>query len=277
MGQLRNGNYVWFSDWQLQNINGRHLLPIDLDVYQQLPTHIARALVLHLQIWLYASQRAQVFEKRYADICQLLGLRVYDHRSKIVEKLGPALEELAAHRFLSNWQIVRTADDRAFKLVLKHGALFTGEPHNVPLQVSPRRRPIGTDAHCSAGEPSAELCPRKVDEMLVADLTNRGVTRRRARRLLAAVFPTQDVLRQLEWGDFVIARAAKGTFWNPAGFYVALVRDNLEPPTTSCPLASSLSARRRTRPSSTIARIESGSTTPTAGIETSRRRSTWLR
>ncbi len=69
-----------------------------------------------------------------------------------------------------------------------------------------------------------------MDEALVAELTNRGVTTRRARRLLAAVSPTQDVLRQLEWGDFVIARAARGTFWNPAGFYVALVRDNLEPP-----------------------------------------------
>ncbi len=93
-GTIAERNYVWFSDWQLQNINSRHLLPIDMDVYQQLRTHIARALVLHLQIWLYASQRAQVFEKRYADICQLLGLRVYPHRSKIVEKLGPALEEL---------------------------------------------------------------------------------------------------------------------------------------------------------------------------------------
>ena len=99
---------MWFSDWQLQNINGRYLLPIDFDVYRQLRTHIARALVLHLQIWLYASQRAQVFEKRYADVCQLLGLRTYEHHSKIVEKLGPALEELASHRYLSSWQITRT-------------------------------------------------------------------------------------------------------------------------------------------------------------------------
>ena len=113
-GSMAECHHVWFSEWQLQNINSRHLLPIDLDVYQRLRTHIARSLVLHLQIWLYASDRAHVFEKRYADLCQLLGLRTYDHHSKIVEKLGPALEELAAHRFVSGWQIARTADDRAF-------------------------------------------------------------------------------------------------------------------------------------------------------------------
>jgi hypothetical protein len=42
-GTIAERNYVWFSDWQLQNINSRHLLPIDIDVYQRLRTHIARA------------------------------------------------------------------------------------------------------------------------------------------------------------------------------------------------------------------------------------------
>jgi hypothetical protein len=54
-GSIAERHHVWLSDWQLQNINSRHLLPIDLDVYQRLRTHTARALVLHLQIWLYAS------------------------------------------------------------------------------------------------------------------------------------------------------------------------------------------------------------------------------
>ena len=55
---------------------------------------IARVLVPLLQIWLYASQRSGLFEKRYDEVCQLLGLRQYDHLSKITEKLGPALDEL---------------------------------------------------------------------------------------------------------------------------------------------------------------------------------------
>jgi hypothetical protein len=202
---------------------------------QRLRTHIARALVLQLQIWLYASHRTQVFEKRYADVCQLLGLRAYDHHSKIVEKLGPALDELAAHRYVSDWQIARTADDRAFKLVLKHGALFTGTSPatvtHVEASTSAQGEPTRS-VRLAPDEPSLpETAPRTVvDEALVSELTSRGVTARGARQLLASVCPTQDVLRQLEWGDFVLWRAAPGTFWNPAGFYVALLRDNLEPP-----------------------------------------------
>jgi hypothetical protein len=231
-GSIAERNYVWFSDWQLENINSRHLLPIDLDVYRQLKTHIARALVLHLQIWLYASQRARLFEKRYVDVCQLLGLRAYDHHSKIVEKLGPALDELAAHQYVSSWAIARTSDDRAFKLVLQHGALFTGAPTWANRQIGSGSVPNSATTRPALQAPALAEAPPppEVDETLLNELTNRGVTPRRARHLLTAKRPSQDVMRQLEWGDFVMSRVAPGTFWNPAGFYVALLRDNLEPP-----------------------------------------------
>jgi hypothetical protein len=233
-GSIAELHHVWLSDWQLQNINSRHLLPIDLDVYQGLRTHIARALVLHLQIWLYASHRTQVFEKRYADICQLLGLRAYDHHSKIVEKLGPALDELAAHRYVSDWQIARTADERAFKLVLKHGERFTGESRAAVAHVGGSTSAQDEPALCTRSAPDEPELPEKspvtVHEALVSELTSRGVAAGRARQLLASVLPTQDVLRQLEWGDLVLLRAAPGTFWNPAGFYVALLQDNIQPP-----------------------------------------------
>lgn len=224
-GTVAESNYVWLSDWQLQNINNRHLLPIDLAIYQELKTHIARALVLHLQVWLYASQRAQVFEKRYGDICQLLGLRPYDHRSKVVEKLGPALDELASSGYLAGWQVARTVDGQTFKLVLRHGPLFGNEPTPSRSRSALKLDARAADVVALEGDDSASV-PRH----LVEALASRGITERKARQLVSDASPNQDILRQLEWGDFVMARAASGTFWNPAGFYVALVRDNLEPP-----------------------------------------------
>ena len=127
-GSMAERNYVWLSEWQLENMNSLHVLPIDFDVYQRLRTHIARVLVPLLQIWLYASQRSGLFEKRYDEVCQLLGLRCYDHRSKIIEKLGPALDELGERGYLAAWRVDRTSDGRAFKLVLQHGRAFTKEP-----------------------------------------------------------------------------------------------------------------------------------------------------
>ena len=127
-GSMAERNYVWLSEWQLESMNSRHVLPIDFDVYQRLRTHIARVLVPLLQIWLYASQRSGLFEKRYDDVCQLLGLRRYDHQSKIIEKLGPALDELGEHGYLSTWRVDRTSDGREFKVVLRHGRAFTRVP-----------------------------------------------------------------------------------------------------------------------------------------------------
>ena len=71
-GSIADKNYVWLSQWQLQNINDHHQLPIDLDTYRQLRYYIAKALVPLLQIWLYATRNDGVFEKRYDELCQIL-------------------------------------------------------------------------------------------------------------------------------------------------------------------------------------------------------------
>ena len=44
-GRSADRNYVWLSDWQLENINNNYLLPIDFDTYRRLKNHIAKALV----------------------------------------------------------------------------------------------------------------------------------------------------------------------------------------------------------------------------------------
>src|ERR1700680_2973783 len=48
-GSIADKNYVWLSQWQLQNINNHHQLPIDLDTYRQLKNYIAKALLPLLQ------------------------------------------------------------------------------------------------------------------------------------------------------------------------------------------------------------------------------------
>ena len=51
-GSTADCNYVWLSEWQLENINHNHLVPVDLETYRQLQNHIAKALVPLLQVWL---------------------------------------------------------------------------------------------------------------------------------------------------------------------------------------------------------------------------------
>lgn len=65
---------------------------------------------------------------------------------------------------------------------------------------------------------------------LLRELTNRGIAESKGRSLLQQIRPNQHVLDQLEWGDAILRQAGAGTFRNPPGFYVSLVRDNIIPP-----------------------------------------------
>ncbi len=88
-GKVADKNYVWFSEWQLQNINSNHLLPIDLEAYRELKNHIAKALVPLLQVWLYATRKDGVFEKRYDELCQILNIRQYKYARSSREPSRP--------------------------------------------------------------------------------------------------------------------------------------------------------------------------------------------
>src|ERR1700677_618231 len=110
-GKVADKNYVWFSDWQIQNINNNHLLPIDLEAYRELKNHIAKALVPLLQIWLYATRDNGVYEKRYDEFCQMLNIKQYPYLSLIRRTLAPSLDELMDYGYIADWRIEKTSDE----------------------------------------------------------------------------------------------------------------------------------------------------------------------
>jgi hypothetical protein len=220
-GMVADRNYVWLSEWQLENINSNHLLPVDLDTYRELQTHIAKALVPLLQIWLYATVDEGAYTKRYEELCQFLNLRCYAHQSKIREQLGPSLNELQARGYVASWSIDKTRDNKAFKIVFRHGEKFFRD----------RRRRLGVvePEIVQGNDARNEGLPVAGDSHLTA-LVARGVTEKTARRVLASAVESQPVQDQLEWGDAVV-ESDPNKIRNPAGFYVSLVRDNVTIPT----------------------------------------------
>jgi hypothetical protein len=92
-------------------------LPIDYESYKKLKNHIAKALVPLLYIWLSVAQGEGFLEKRYDELREHLNIREYDHISKITEKLGPALNELKAHSYITAWQIEKSSDNKAYRII----------------------------------------------------------------------------------------------------------------------------------------------------------------
>jgi hypothetical protein len=68
------------------------------------------------------------------------------------------------------------------------------------------------------------------ENIVVTELMRRGVSEPQARRLEAELGDRQPVLEQLEWGDHVIRKAGPKRFYNPPGFYVYLLKQNILPP-----------------------------------------------
>jgi AraC-like DNA-binding protein len=82
-------------------------------------------------------------------------------------------------------------------------------------------------------EPGGTPAERQgADDELLRELTRRGITPAKARKLLSSLRPNQQALDQLEWGDDLIRKASPGTFRNPPGFYIYLLQNNVLVPET---------------------------------------------
>lgn len=205
-GEIADRNYIWLSLWQLENINRNHVIPIDFTAYLSLRNPIAKTLLPLLQIWFYATQEARVFEKRYDDFCQLLGVRECKSKSQIMQRLGPSLKELAEHGYLADWRIEKAKGAGGYKLILRHGERFAERN---------RSRLLAGD-----GEINAEW---------LRELTGRGIEETVACELLAEIPDDRPLLDQLDYIDYLVAQAG-GKLTNPPGFYVSRIRKNIPVP-----------------------------------------------
>lgn len=229
-GVIADKNYVWLSEWQLENINNNYLLPIDFDTYKKLKNHIAKALVPLLQIWLYASREEGCFEKRYDELCQILAVRQYKHLSEIKRNFTPSLDELKAHGYITSWKVEKTSDKKAYKVIFYHGEKFHRDRHQ---RLGRRGEPkaIAAPADQVAALITDEATSRApLAHPLLAELTKRGITETAARKLLADLPNEQPVLDQLELIDHLITQGPRGSVRNPPGFYLYLLKENIPVP-----------------------------------------------
>jgi hypothetical protein len=198
-GSIADRNYVWLSDWYLENLNAHYLLPIEFETYKLLKNNISKALIPLLQVWLYASREVGSFEKRYSELCQILNIREYQHRSKIKEKLAPSLDELAAQGYLKTWEIEKTADEKDFKIIFRHGYKFYADRAALK-QLSGRKRKGGENA---ATEPPktenrTELPKRKKEAVEPPNFASGEVSTEEPDTILSGNLPTAMTGEHLE-------------------------------------------------------------------------------
>ena len=219
-GTITDSNWVWLSDWQLENINQSFLLPVDFDEYRKIRNKIARILIPHLQIWLYASEADGAFVKCYDELAALLGVPVRTVQSKVDEQLAPSLDELTAKGYLSEWR--SGGEGRAIRRAPR--------PRR---EVFPRRAaaewPIGENVWSSRkklAQPMLKPLPPGGEDLL-AKLLELDVAEDVGRELLTDAGRHAFVRDTLDkWPAYVASRGSKrgGEIANAAAFLVSVLR-----------------------------------------------------
>ncbi len=211
-GSVAQCNYVFLSQWQLENINANYLLRMDFNAYVGLKKDIGKALFGHLHVWFYAS-RCRPVERRYSELCEVLDIRRWTHLSKIRQILAPSLEELQKIRYLQDWDIVHTADGADYKLVISPG-------ERIIAILRPK---------VNGGFTSGNECIDPGMAGVLAEMVKRGIREPDARRLLLDVPREQCVSDQIEWFDELLRRM-RSSIQNPPGFLYTMIRDGWPPP-----------------------------------------------
>jgi hypothetical protein len=101
-GVIASRNYVWLSQWFLDNFFHLYTRPLDLKFHHRLTYAIARALFPLLDSGWYAANGGP-YCKRYTDLCAVLDIPVYKQLSRVQQQLDPSNEQLVHERFVASY------------------------------------------------------------------------------------------------------------------------------------------------------------------------------
>lgn len=216
-GTVTAKHQIWLSSWQIENLKASHYLLIDYPTYKSLRNDISRVLFPMLKVWLYASRRAGRFEKRYDELCSILGIKPRHVKSQIDQQLRSSLDELVTVGYLSRWEIVPVvaAVERAFKVVFHHHPDLLAQ--FAALEGTSRMLVSRDDVDAISAE----------KEQIVDALGVHGVASRVAKRLVADLDAEglDRARRIIEYFSQVPTAHVE----NPAGYLVTLIREEIEP------------------------------------------------
>ncbi|HQR39717.1 MAG TPA: replication initiator protein A, partial [Blastocatellia bacterium] len=212
-GTVAQDHLIWLSSWQIENLRARHAFLVDYTRYRRLKKSIARALLPHLQVWLFASRNEGKCERLYEALCQTLSIKVESQPSNIRKQFKAPLEELIDAGYLRDWSVERAADPlhKRYKIVFHHGPLFTDELLESRL--------LGVESQVEPPEPPS---PREQGDEFVELLVSLGVWRRQA--IALARMGGVDRGRALRVIDYVKARHELGEIDNLGAYVTEMLR-----------------------------------------------------
>lgn len=230
-GRQADGVYLLFNEPYWEVLNSAPLRPLDYAYLKQLGPAPQR----FYEIVSYRMFAALKYKHRYAklaysDYCTYSAQARYYDYEHFKKQMYKVHRPHLASGYISKVSYQSSEDSEGrpdWIMYYEPGpkarseyALFQSRPH--PAQQLVLEEPEETTTTTDSGE---SLKDRAFQEMVA-----RGVTPTKARRLIAVHKDPELILAQLEWGDHLIREAGLSRFYNPPGFYIHLIRQNIVPP-----------------------------------------------
>jgi hypothetical protein len=226
-GSDRNEIYqIWLDQIILDNINSGYVQLEDLAAYKRLTRPAAKVLIGNLYFWFGAAEEPYV-SRDYKDLCNLLGITCYQHKSKIKEKFGPSLNELIDIGYLSKWDIqLMTSKMSGFKICMWAGPEMVRVLNAV--KELRRQKPKALSATVDL---KTELSDSQQEAMEA--LIKQGVWESKAREL-ALCNKLDYILAQIDYALIMIQtdHSSRKKLDNPSGYLVWRISDNIPIPSS---------------------------------------------
>lgn len=188
---------------------------LSFSMYGAIAHERPRAKLIYSDYCLYAPQTRYVQFDQVKK--QMYKIHVPHRDSGYITKID--YQDVADREGNPDWEMLYTPGPKAF-------AEYQSFARRTNAQLTPR---------ALAPEPQQHALPlgrANLHDPLVAQLTARGITEKKARSLLSQVKHGQEIVDQIEYTDFIISTAPAGKFRNPPGLYIRNIEDNIIPPTT---------------------------------------------
>ena len=258
-GETADTHYLFLSSWYLENINSRHVKPLDYTYYRSLRSRVAARLYELLGVKFYGMGTHPYIRYRYSTLCQLLPLVRQRKASNAKQNLQRAHQELTRTAFVAKmeWAPV-PGETRDWYVTYWPGPRAKEEVRKLPRQQLLQAQPI-SDANEETDQSFGGQLPE--DQNLEAEVTKSakqprvkpsrekgaiqgraeehdvvrqalesfGVSKAAARRL-AKDCPEDHVLDKLELAQWLLHTGSPLVAKNPAGWLRKAIEEDYAPP-----------------------------------------------
>ena len=227
--------YLILNEPYLEVLNSAPMRPLNYEYLKILPPAAQRFYeIVSYKIFAALKHQHPLAKLHYSDLCTCSAIQRYfdyDHFKKQMYKIHKPHLDSGYLAKISYQQTVDGAGNPDWAMLYDPGPRARAE-----FAVFQKRS--GTAAHNSVAEEASGAEAAEVQVItrqpspgasLEQELMQRGVSQHQARKLLSKTTAGQLVMEQIHWGDRLV-KENRGRIYNPPGFYIYLIRENVLPP-----------------------------------------------